>query len=45
LLGFSSGILSAAARGILGLIENNGHMQLMVGATLHQEDLLAAEDV
>lgn len=41
---FSSGILSAAARGILGLIENDGHMQLMVGATLHQEDLSVAED-
>lgn len=41
---FSSGILSAAARGILGLIENDGHMQLMVGATLHLEDLVVAED-
>lgn len=41
---FSSGILSAAARGILGLIENGGHMQLMIGANLHYEDLAIAED-
>lgn len=42
---FSSGILSAAAQGILGLIENGGRMQLIVGATLHRDDLAIAEDV
>lgn len=41
---FSSGILSAAARGIVGLIENGGNMQLMIGANLHYEDLAIAED-
>ena len=41
---FSSGILSAAARGVIGLIEGGGHMQLMVGATLHQEDATVIEE-
>ncbi len=41
---FSSGILSAAARGVVGLIEGSGHMQLMVGATLHQEDAAVIEE-
>lgn len=36
---FSSSILALAARGIQALIENNGHMKLIVGAFISQEDV------
>lgn len=40
---FSSGILSAAARGVSELIKNDGKMDLIVGAQIHEEDLAAME--
>jgi len=40
---FSSGILAAAARGVAGLITNNGKMSLIVGAQVHDEDLAAIQ--
>jgi len=41
---FSSGILSAAARGISGFINNEGKMKLIVGAKLHDEDIKVVEE-
>ena len=40
---FNSDSLAIAARGISELIKNNGHMRLLCGALLSQEDLLAIE--
>lgn len=42
---FSSKILSAAAFGVAGLIENNGHMQLMISTFLNKEDLQVIQGV
>jgi superfamily II DNA or RNA helicase len=38
---FSSSALSVAARGIMGLIRNNGRMKLVVGARLNPRDIEA----
>ena len=38
---FSSGALAVAARGLLGLIKNNGKMRLIVCPKLYQEDVEA----
>jgi len=40
---FNSDSLAIAARGISELIKNNGHMRLLCGALLSEEDLLAIE--
>lgn len=40
---FSSGIFSAASRGVAGLIQNGGRMELIVGAQLHDEDVEVIE--
>ena len=41
---FKSDSLAIAARGISKLIENDGHMRLLCGAHLSQEDLIAIEN-
>ena len=41
---FSSSSLSVAARGITGLIKNNGHMQLIVSPRLSAEDIKSIEE-
>lgn len=41
---FSSSSLSVAARGITGLIKNNGHMQLIVSPRLSAEDIKSMEE-
>ncbi len=38
---FSATALTLAARGIEGLVRNDGHMRLMVGCTLHEEEVEA----
>ena len=40
---FSSGILSAAARGIADFIQNEGKMQLIVGVDIHADDYEAMQ--
>lgn len=40
---FSSGILSAAAHGVAGLIESEGKMMLIVGEQIHDEDFEAMQ--
>lgn len=40
---FSSGILSAAARGITDFIQNEGKMQLIVGIDVHSDDYEAMQ--
>lgn len=40
---FTSGILSKAAQGIAGLINNNGRMRLIAGAQITEEDYRAIE--
>lgn len=40
---FSSGILSAAARGIADFIQNDGKMQLVVGIEVHADDYEAMQ--
>ena len=41
---FSSSSLAIAARGILGLCENNGHMRIIVSPKLNEDDLQAIMD-
>lgn len=41
---FSSKSLAIAAKGIKGLIENNGEMELIAGAILNEEDILAIRE-
>jgi hypothetical protein len=36
---FSATALTLAARGIEGLVRNDGHMRLIVGCTLHEEEV------
>jgi SNF2 family DNA or RNA helicase len=38
---FSATALTLAARGIEGLVRNDGHMRLVVGCTLHEEEVEA----
>jgi SNF2 family DNA or RNA helicase len=38
---FSATALTLAARGIEGLVRNDGHMRLIVGCTLHEEEVEA----
>ena len=40
---FSAGALALAARGIEGLVRNDGHMRLLVGCTLEAEEIAAIE--
>ena len=40
---FNAGALALAARGITGLVCNNGHMRLLVGCTLAPEEIAAVE--
>ena len=40
---FSAGALALAARGIEGLVRNEGHMRLVVGCTLAEEEVRAIE--
>ena len=40
---FNAGALALAARGIEGLVRNNGQMQLLVGCTLNAEEIAAIE--
>ena len=40
---FSAGALALAARGIEGLVRNDGHMRLVVGCTLEQPEIDAIE--
>ena len=40
---FSAGALALAARGIEGLVRNDGHMRLLVGSTLEAEEIAAIE--
>ena len=40
---FSAGALALAARGIEGLVGNDGHMRLVVGCTLEQPEIEAIE--
>ena len=40
---FSAGALALAARGIEGLVRNDGHMRLVVGCTLEQAEIEAIE--
>ena len=40
---FNAGALALAARGIEGLVRNNGHMRLLVGCTLEAEEIAAIE--
>ena len=40
---FNAGALALAARGIEGLVRNNGHMRLLVGCTLGAEEIAAIE--
>ncbi|MFA5744987.1 MAG: DEAD/DEAH box helicase family protein [Candidatus Paceibacterota bacterium] len=40
---FSSGILSAAARGVADFIENGGSMKLIVGIDIHEDDYNAMQ--
>ncbi len=40
---FSAGALTLAARGIEGLVRNDGHMRLVVGCTLEQSEIDAIE--
>ena len=40
---FSAGALALAARGIEGLVGNDGHMRLVVGCTLEQPQIAAIE--
>ena len=40
---FSAGALALAARGIEGLVRNDGHMRLVVGCTLEQPEIEAIE--
>lgn len=40
---FNSGALTLAARGIEGLVRNNGHMRLVVGCTLNPPEIAAIE--
>lgn len=40
---FSASALALAMRGLEGLIVNNGHMRLLVGCTLNQEEVAAIE--
>ena len=41
---FSSHLLSAATQGLDGLIENDGHMKLIIGDRINQEDYRAIEE-
>lgn len=41
---YSSSSLSVAANGIIGLLKNNGHMQLVIGPQLSKEDLIAVKE-
>ena len=41
---FSAGALALAARGIEGLVRNNGRMRLVVGCTLKQPEIEAIEE-
>ncbi len=40
---FNAGALALAARGIEGLVRNDGHMRLLVGCTLEAEEIAAIE--
>ena len=40
---FNAGALALAARGIEGLVGNDGHMRLLVGCTLEAEEIAAIE--
>ena len=40
---FNAAALALAARGIEGLVRNNGHMRLLVGCTLEAEEIAAIE--
>ena len=40
---FNAAALALAARGIEGLVRNNGHMRLLVGCTLEEEEIAAIE--
>ena len=40
---FNAGALALAARGVEGLVRNNGHMRLLVGCTLDAEEIAAIE--
>ncbi len=40
---FNAGALALAARGIEGLVHNDGHMRLLVGCTLEAEEIAAIE--
>ena len=40
---FNAGALALAARGIEGLVRNNGHMRLLVGCTLEADEIAAIE--
>jgi ERCC4-related helicase len=40
---FSATALTLAARGIEGLVRNDGHMRLIVGCTLHEEEVAAIQ--
>jgi hypothetical protein len=40
---FNAGALALAARGIEGLVRNDGHMRLVVGCTLNQPEIEAIE--
>ncbi len=42
---FSSGIFSAASRGIKELIDNNGKMQLIIGVQVNEEDYLMLKKI
>ena len=41
---FNAGALALAARGIEGLVRNNGRMRLVVGCTLNQREIEAIEE-
>lgn len=41
---FSSAMLAYAARGLLGLVRNNGRMRLIIGSTLSDEEYAALKD-
>ena len=41
---FSAGALTLAARGIEGLVQNGGHMRLVVGCTLDQKEIAAIKE-
>ena len=40
---FNAGALALAARGIEGLVRNGGHMRLLVGCTLEEDEVAAIE--